>query len=284
MLIFKTKNDLNLHLQSRRSLGSTIGFVPTMGALHEGHLSLIQLAQKEHSTTVCSIFINPTQFTNAQDFEKYPITIEKDIELLKQVGCKVLFLPEVSEMYPEGLTSNTNYELGDLENLWEGAYRPGHFQGVCLIVEKLLRLVQPDTLFLGQKDFQQVAIIKKMINLKPDLQWIQVETGPTIREADGLAMSSRNLRLSEHERSQANAIYESYLQSKKDLKAGISIEEICKNYAAKLISSGFSKVDYVAFVDPVTMQLVDQNQDEIVLIVAAHLGPVRLIDNFKIKS
>lgn len=280
MLLFKTKYDLHKHLQQRRKLGEKIGFVPTMGALHEGHLSLINLSRKSNQTTVCSIFINPTQFTNAQDFEKYPVTIEQDIQLLQAAGCEVLFLPEVSEMYPDGFQTNETYDLGELEKLWEGEFRPRHFQGVCQIVEKLLRLVQPDTLFLGQKDFQQVAIIKRMLRLKEDLQWIQLVAGPTIRESDGLAMSSRNLRLTPIERQQALAIFQGFQHAKQALhEKHLSLEEICQNMEQNLLKSGFSKVDYVAFVEPINMIRLEKSHHPMVLIVAAYLGHVRLIDN-----
>lgn len=285
MLIFKTKNDLNQYLLNRRRLGEKIGFVPTMGALHEGHLSLINLSKKDHETTVCSIFINPTQFTNAQDFEKYPITIERDIQLLRASGCQVLFLPEVSEMYPEGVKLKEKYELGSIEHRWEGEFRPGHFQGVCQIVEKLLLLVEPDTLFLGQKDFQQVAILKQMLQVKKDLQWIQIITGPTLRETDGLAMSSRNLRLSPEERLQATSIYKGFQQVKIELSKGEkSLDNLCQNMEKLLLANGFSKVEYIAFVEPEQMVKIDKIQDKMVLIVAAQLGEVRLIDNYLFRS
>jgi len=285
MLIFKTKNDLNQYLLNRRRLGEKIGFVPTMGALHEGHLSLINLSKKDHETTVCSIFINPTQFTNTQDFEKYPITIERDIQLLRASGCQVLFLPEVSEMYPEGVQLKEKYELGSIEHRWEGEFRPGHFQGVCQIVEKLLLLVEPDTLFLGQKDFQQVAILKQMLQVKKDLQWIQIIAGPTLRETDGLAMSSRNLRLSPEERLQATSIYKGFQQVKLELSKGEkSLDNLCQNMEKLLLANGFSKVEYIAFVEPEQMVKIDKIQDKMVLIVAAHLGEVRLIDNYLFRS
>lgn len=285
MLIFKTKNDLNQYLLNRRRLGEKIGFVPTMGALHEGHLSLINLSKKDHETTVCSIFINPTQFTNTQDFEKYPITIERDIQLLRASGCQVLFLPEVSEMYPEGVKLKEKYELGAIEHRWEGEFRPGHFQGVCQIVEKLLLLVEPDTLFLGQKDFQQVAILKQMLQVKKDLQWIQIIAGPTLRETDGLAMSSRNLRLSPEERLQATSIYKGFQQVKLELSKGEkSLDNLCQNMEKLLLANGFSKVEYIAFVEPEQMVKIDKIQDKMVLIVAAHLGEVRLIDNYLFRS
>ncbi|RVU23566.1 pantoate--beta-alanine ligase [Sandaracinomonas limnophila] len=285
MLIFKTKNDLNQYLLNRRRLGEKIGFVPTMGALHEGHLSLINLSKKDHETTVCSIFINPTQFTNTQDFEKYPITIERDIQLLRASGCQVLFLPEVSEMYPEGVQLKEKYELGAIEHRWEGEFRPGHFQGVCQIVEKLLLLVEPDTLFLGQKDFQQVAILKQMLQVKKDLQWIQIIAGPTLRETDGLAMSSRNLRLSPEERLQATSIYKGFQQVKLELSKGEkSLDNLCQNMEKLLLANGFSKVEYIAFVEPEQMVKIDKIQDKMVLIVAAHLGEVRLIDNYLFRS
>src|SRR6476469_4861359 len=166
MTIFKRISDLSEHLNMLRSAQKTIGFVPTMGALHEGHLSLINTSKLKCDVTVCSIFVNPTQFNDPADFEKYPITIEKDIELLIRNGCDVLFLPSIVEMYPEGTSQTERYDLGELEDRLEGFYRPGHFQGVCRIVDKLLSAVQPDQLFMGQKDFQQCMVIKRLIELK----------------------------------------------------------------------------------------------------------------------
>ena len=155
MLIFKFAADIKKYLNAVKEKGAAIGFVPTMGALHNGHISLIKHSKKQTDITVCSIFVNPVQFNNAEDFEKYPITVENDILLLQENGCDILFMPSVAEMYPDEISKQKHYDLGRLENILEGKYRPGHFQGVCLVVEKLLTIVEPNILFLGQKDFQQ---------------------------------------------------------------------------------------------------------------------------------
>ncbi len=268
-------------MHTLREKKQKIGFVPTMGALHRGHLSLIDLSKKSHDVTICSIFVNPTQFNDLADFEKYPNTIEADKELLDSKNCDILFLPSVQEMYPNGLNEQKTYHLGSLETIWEGEYRPGHFQGVCLIVEKLLQLVRPDTLFLGQKDFQQVAVLRKMISQDVKLSSIQVVTGETIREADGLAMSSRNVRLNPDERKQAVAIYTGFQLVLKALQQQSPDLKFLKSmFEMHLKENGFHKIDYVAFIDPMEMEELAQISYPIVIIVAAFLGPVRLIDNF----
>src|SRR5215212_8351624 len=164
MIIFKTPDALSGHINQQKKSGKKIGFVPTMGALHEGHLSLIGVAKKPNDLTICSIFVNPTQFNNPEDFKLYPVTIEKDIEQLIRAGCDILFLPSVDEMYPAG-HSKKHYPLGRIETILEGYYRPGHFQGVCQIVDRLLDIVRPDNLYLGQKDFQQCMVIRKLLQL-----------------------------------------------------------------------------------------------------------------------
>ncbi|MFM6949223.1 MAG: pantoate--beta-alanine ligase [Aquirufa sp.] len=281
MLIFHSKSDLQNHLETLRSENKKIGFVPTMGALHLGHLSLIALSKESNDVTVCSIFVNPTQFNDPKDFEKYPSTIEADKQLLISEGCDILFFPTVDEMYPNGLNENKHFELGELEQIWEGEHRPGHFQGVCLIVEKLLQLVLPDTLFLGEKDFQQVAVLRKMIAQHKDLSNIQVLTGKTIREADGLAMSSRNLRLNPEERKQALAIYKGFQFIQQGiLNHSFDLNELKKQFEDQLYQNGFHKIDYIAFVEPNEMREISQLQFPFLVIVAAFLGQVRLIDNF----
>src|SRR6201991_5161482 len=209
MILFKKTGDLNRYLDQQRSSGATIGFVPTLGALHEGHISLIDISKKNTTLTVCSIFVNPTQFNDPKDYQKYPITIEKDIILLENAKVDVLFLPELDEMYPDGTKNLETYDLGSLETILEGKYRPGHFQGVCQVMRRLLQLVRPDDLFMGQKDYQQCMIVKRLIHL---MGWtINFHTCPIVREADGLAMSSRNVRLNPDERQRATATYKALL-------------------------------------------------------------------------
>ena len=166
MILFKKSADIHAWLQQCKKAGKTIGFIPTMGALHPGHISLLQSAIKADVVSVCSIFVNPAQFNDARDFENYPATIEKDIDALEKAGCDVLFLPSVSEMYPAGLGHAKTYDLGYLETVLEGKYRPGHFQGVCLVVHRLLNIIPADDLYLGQKDYQQCMVIKKLIELE----------------------------------------------------------------------------------------------------------------------
>jgi pantoate--beta-alanine ligase len=281
MLIFHSKSDLQNHLENLRFENKKIGFVPTMGALHLGHLSLIELSKQLNDVTVCSIFVNPTQFNDPKDFEKYPSTISEDKQLLIAHDCDILFLPSVNEMYPDGLNENKYFELGDLEQIWEGEHRPGHFQGVCMIVEKLLKLVLPDTLFLGEKDFQQVAVLRKMIAHDDVLSHINVIGGKTIREMDGLAMSSRNLRLNIQERKQALAIYEGFqLIQQGILNNTLDLIELKKKFENHLFQNGFHKIDYIAFVEPVEMREIKKIQFPFLVIVAAFLGQVRLIDNY----
>jgi pantoate--beta-alanine ligase len=215
MILFKTIADLTVYLDNKRNTPCSIGFVPTMGALHAGHLSLVEHSKKNTNVTVCSIFINPTQFNDPNDFAKYPVTLEQDLLLLEKAGCDIVFLPAVTEMYPAGTTATRHFELGHLETILEGKYRPGHFQGVCQVVHRLLEIVQPTALFLGRKDYQQCMVIKKLIGLA---EWnISLDIIPTLREASGLALSSRNLRLPEDNRRSASVIYRSRLYIKKTL-------------------------------------------------------------------
>jgi len=248
-----------------------------MGALHPGHISLIEMAKQQSGIVVSSIFVNPTQFNDPKDFEKYPITLEKDIDMLESAGCDALFLPSVNEMYPEGLQSNKHYELGYLETVLDGAYRPGHFQGVCLVVEKLLRITHPDKLFLGQKDYQQCMVLKKLVQLMQANT--QIVICPTQREKDGLAMSSRNMRLTEEARKKAPLIYQSLLWIQQNIKEG-DITGL-KNQAIKKLSVEGFKVDYIAIADAATLQLIDwwDGKTPLVALAAAFNGDVRLIDN-----
>ncbi|MFT3980721.1 MAG: pantoate--beta-alanine ligase [Ferruginibacter sp.] len=276
MILVKTIRDLQLQLTPHRQKGHRIGFVPTMGALHRGHLSLIEESRAISDITVCSIFVNPTQFNNKQDFEKYPVTITRDIDMLEGAGCDILFLPAVAEMYPANETL-PHYDLGYLETVLEGEFRPGHFQGVCQIVDKLLQAVQPTTLFLGQKDYQQCMVIARMIELRQHPVQLQICT--TVREQDGLAMSSRNMRLSDSERQQALYIIKTLRRIKQELRPG-DMDSLKKEAAAYLEQNGF-KVDYVAIADAGSLELVNDwdGKTAVVALVAAFLNEVRLIDN-----
>ncbi len=277
MVLFKKTADLSNWLESQRKNNCRVGFVPTMGALHTGHLSLVDSSKKENDITVASIFVNPTQFNDPKDLKKYPVTIEKDIDMLEKTGCDVLFLPPVKEIYPDGAASQKNYDLGFLETVLEGKYRPGHFQGVCMVVERLLNIVDPHNLYLGQKDYQQCMVITRLTELmgKP----INVDICPTLREKDGLAMSSRNMRLSTEERKTATAIYKCLSLAKEKLQAG-NIIPLKNEMKAMLEKAGF-KIDYAEIADAATLELIDEwdGQRKLVAVIAAFINEVRLIDN-----
>ncbi len=277
MIIFKHINGIQTYRQSQRSRRLITGFVPTMGALHHGHISLIEKAKRESDIAVSSIFVNPTQFNDPADFEKYPINLDKDIYLLEKAGCDVLFLPSVSEMYPEGLRQPKKYELGYLETVLDGAYRPGHFQGVCQVVEKLLNIIQPNKLFLGQKDYQQCTIIKKLTELMGIHTAIVI--APTQRESDGLAMSSRNTRLPDADRAKAPMIFQTLQMIIEEIKPG-DTKALKQKAVNKLTSQNF-RVDYVEIAEAATLKLVDEwdGNTPLIALAAAFIGDVRLIDN-----
>lgn len=279
MILFKHANDLVQYLDKQRQNGRSIGFVPTMGALHEGHLSLLQQARGAADLSVVSIFVNPTQFNDPADFEKYPVSIAADIGLLQEAGADVLFLPPVQEIYPDGPSQTTSYDLGPLETLLEGSFRPGHFQGVCQVVERLLRLVKPDILVMGQKDYQQCMVIHRLLEL---MQWqnsTRLLIGETLREPDGLAMSSRNRRLNTAERQQAIALYETLQYIKQNIAAG-RLVPLKQHSADSLVNKGF-RVDYVEIARADNLEPVDNwdGNTKLVALVAAFLNQVRLIDN-----
>jgi pantoate--beta-alanine ligase len=281
MILIKTKADLKniLHLLSPGN--EPVGFVPTMGALHEGHLSLVRSCKENNAICVCSIFVNPTQFNNKADFEKYPHTIEKDIDMLEAAGCDVLFLPSVAEMYPPGEPAE-QYALGYLETILEGRYRPGHFQGVCRIVDKLLAAVMPGNLYMGSKDYQQCMVIKKLVSLKGYQTTVNIQ--PTVREASGLAMSSRNMRLSPEQRIKALEISKCLFYIKDAVRPGYQ-QDLLERMRQMLEAAGF-KTDYVAIADAGTLEPVDNwdGATPLVALVAAYLDEIRLIDNILLKK
>lgn len=282
MLILKKPIALQDYLEQKRIEKQYIGFVPTMGALHKGHLSLIKTSVKNNRLTICSIFVNPTQFNDPNDFKKYPVTIEKDIQLLINSGCDILFLPSTEDVYPRGLSSLPKYKLGFLETVLEGKFRPGHFQGVCQVMHRLLEIVQPGNLYLGRKDYQQCMVIKKLIQLIGLTEFIQIVICPTLRESNGLAMSSRNSRLSTDERKKAVTISQELRYIKDNLKPGKTAA--IKEKVVQLLTEIDFKVDYVEIADAETLQPVidwDGNQ-KIVALAAAFINKVRLIDNMEI--
>ena len=282
MIIFKKTGQLSDYLFQKRNNQPKIGFVPTMGALHQGHHTLINTSVEANDLTVCSIFINPTQFNDKDDFNKYPVTIENDISMLESSGCDVLFLPPVSEIYPKGLNHLLNYKLGFLETVLEGEFRPGHFQGVCQVVHRLLDIVKPDRFYLGQKDYQQCMVIKKLLSLTGlDIQ-IKIEIVETVRETDGLAMSSRNKRLTAEARKNAVEISKSLLIVKEKIKKG-STEDLINTASVQLASKGF-KIDYIKIVNAESLTDVNDwdGKTKLVVLAAVFIDGVRLIDNMLI--
>ena len=276
MKVLKSKKTLIDYIERQREMGKKIGFAPTMGALHQGHLSLYKAAKKENDEVISSIFVNPTQFNNPDDFQKYPKTLEKDLELLEKAGVDAVYVPNVEEMYPDGLNSK-KYDFDGLENEMEGKYRPGHFDGVGTIVEELFRQVQPHNAYFGEKDYQQLAIIKKMVE-KTKLP-VKIHGVPTLREEDGLAMSSRNVRLTETQRKEATIIYETLEKVKEWFKV-ISLEEIKQKVTDIFRNSNF-ELEYFVIADEKTLKeanAIDENKEYRAFIVA-YAGEVRLIDN-----
>lgn len=283
MIVVNTRNDLQETLENHRVLGKTVGFVPTMGALHMGHLSLLQQAKSENDIVVCSIFVNPTQFNDPKDLDKYPRPIENDVILLQSVNCDILFLPEVNEMY--GNNEEWAHSFGEIETLWEGAMRPGHFKGVAQIVYKLLKLVHPNKSYFGQKDYQQTVIVKKLC--KDFSLTTEIIVCKVIREENGLAMSSRNIRLSENERHDASKIYEALISSKLLVQQKVyNIAYIIEQATAKLLEINNVTLEYISIVDAENMSEVSEinaNSKQL-MIIALRIGNTRLIDNMFINA
>ncbi|WP_437921030.1 pantoate--beta-alanine ligase [Sphingobacterium sp. LRF_L2] len=277
MKIVHTKQALESSLEGVRANGRKIALVPTMGALHAGHLSLIQEAQQIADLVVCSIFVNPTQFNDPKDLEKYPRPVENDLQLLQQAACDVVFMPTVEEMYPKN-DSPWHIDLGDLDQIWEGEKRPGHFQGVTQVVYKLFKLVLPDVACFGQKDFQQVMVIQRLIDLK-ELP-VKIHICPTIRSEEGLALSSRNVRLSAAGKQKALVLFRtlSYLKKHFTTKSPLSLKE---EGLQLLQDEQEVEVEYLAICESRTLaeaKQIDPDKKYVALLVAWIEG-VRLIDN-----
>lgn len=275
MILVSTVQELQNKLEERKSLG-TVGFVPTMGALHQGHLSLVEKAATENGTVVVSIFVNPTQFNDSKDLERYPRTLENDLELLKPTGCDVVFAPNAKEVYPNPDTRKFNF--GKLESVMEGKHRPGHFNGVAQVVSKLFDMIKPDKAYFGLKDFQQLAIIKSMVKQME----LSVEIIPCaiIREKNGLAMSSRNELLTPEQRKNAALLQETLLKAKE--QKGLKSVEDVRNGAIKNINKNpFLDLEYFEIVDVEQLQSIKTWNDRksVIACVAAFCGKVRLIDN-----
>lgn len=277
MQIIKSKEELQKAINLLRSEDKTIGFIPTMGALHQGHLSLLAAAQQNGQAVVCSIFVNPTQFNDKKDFEKYPITLEEDIAKLLDANCDILFLPAVEEIYPDGTDQLEAYELGYIETVLDGASRPGHFQGVAQVVSRLFDAVQPDDVYMGQKDYQQCLVIQRLMVLRKDT--FNLHFVPTQREPDGLAMSSRNRRLNDNQRALASLLYQCLvsIEAQQGRRPFAVVQKECMDLLAH---KGFTP-DYVALADAATLEpLADYDPSKkMIALIAAFIGEIRLIDN-----
>ena len=278
MLIFHKVTDIQNYLSNNFWDKKTIGFVPTMGALHQGHLSIIKQSKAENDITIASIFVNPTQFNNKDDFDKYPNTIGTDIEKLVAEGTDILLLPNVSEMYPDGTLYEINFDAGYLDTIMEGTFRPGHFKGVAQIVKRLLDIVQPTTLYLGQKDYQQFMVVKKMIT---DLKIpVYLKMASTLREEDGLAMSSRNMRLDEASRRNAVSVFAILKKAATDAKQ-YSVAEAKANALKSLQEIPQATPEYLEFANAENLALIEKYDISVptVICVAVWIGGIRLIDN-----
>lgn len=276
MQVLKSKNELVSLIDNYKKEGKTIGFVPTMGALHNGHLSLVKECKKNSDITVVSIFVNPTQFNDLEDLKRYPRTLDKDTELLKTVDCDLVFAPSVEEIYPEPDTRKFNF--GYIESVMEGAKRPGHFNGVGQVVSRLFDIVRPDKAFFGMKDFQQVAIIKNMVKqLNYD---IQIVPCPIIREESGLALSSRNTLLDAEHKKNAPHIYAT-LKKACNLASEMSVSNLKKWITDEINSNPYLETEYVEIVDDTTLKVTEDWAEEgtKVACVAVYAGKIRLIDN-----
>jgi pantoate--beta-alanine ligase len=283
MIIITTVKETKAFLSKQRSAGVTIGFVPTMGALHKGHLRLIKQSCAENDITVCSIFVNPIQFNNPEDLKKYPRTLTQDVKMLEEAGCNMVFNPSAEEMYPKGNSGDIDIDFGMLDKVMEGRYRPGHFKGVAIVVNKLFGIVGPTRAYFGKKDFQQLTIIKHMVKaLSLPVEIISCET---VRESDGLAMSSRNMRLSIAERNLAPRIYE-VLCKVKDKLGKQPVREVKEWAIKKLEETSEFRVEYFEIGDKESLLPMDNwsHKDSAVAFTAVNLGDVRLIDNIELFS
>lgn len=281
MRVVKTISELKSLISGYKQENKTVGLVPTMGALHAGHKSLVDRARKENDIVVVSVFVNPTQFNNKQDLATYPRTEERDCALLEAAGCDVVFMPAVEEVYPE--PDNRQFDLGAVAEVMEGAHRPGHFNGVAQIVSKLFGFVEPDRAYFGEKDFQQIAVIRKMVQLEGFK--LQIVACPIKREDDGLALSSRNVRLTAEQRQLAPNIYRVLKESCNFAKSH-TVAETEKFVVDNLNALPQMEVEYYSIVDALTMQPVSDwvDADSITGCITVYCGEVRLIDNIAYKK
>ena len=280
-LLFKKVREIRNHLHSLRcEKGVSVGFVPTMGYLHEGHKALIKESKMQNDLTVVSVYVNPTQFLPGEDYTRYPRDLDRDVAICEELGVDVVFAPTDGEIYPEG--ARTEVRVKDLDEILEGEFRPGHFTGVATVVLKLLNIVQPDRAYFGEKDYQQLKIIERLV--RDLLLPVKVVPVSIVREKDGLAYSSRNVYLSKEERESALSIYKSFLLAQELIKKGERRAEVLREEMERFIKSFplVSKIDYIAFTDP------DLNPKDRVdrgdrILIALWVGKTRLIDNWKVE-
>lgn len=282
MIIFTEKQPLKVYLSQLKAQNKTIGFVPTMGALHQGHLSLIEKAQQKNDIVIVSIFVNPTQFDNKEDLKKYPKTLENDTKLLESVSCDVLFYPSVKEIYADNISSE-KFDFDGLEHQMEGKFRDGHFDGVGTIVKTLFEIVNPDRAYFGQKDFQQLQIVKKMVR-KNHLN-VKIKGCPIFREDDGLAMSSRNSRLTDEHRNAAPFIYKTLKKAKRKFSKQ-NTGEVVKWVENKFRKHPLLKLEYFTIADEKTLKTIKNKESnkKYRAFIAVFAGEIRLIDNIRLKN
>ena len=275
MQIVRSSEELAL---ARAALRETVALVPTMGALHAGHMALIAEAKKRADNVIASIFVNPTQFGAGEDFGRYPRKEADDAKMLEEAGCDLLWAPSVDDMYPEGFA--TTVSVSGVSDRWEGEARPGHFDGVATVVAKLLLAVRPDIALFGEKDFQQLAVIQRMtadLNIPVEIVGV-----PTVRELDGLALSSRNVYLSSDERERAVALPNALKIARDAIRAGTEVGLALQQAKQSLVDAGFLRIDYFALVDTATLEPLDESKNDMRLIAAAVIGTTRLIDNLTV--
>jgi pantoate--beta-alanine ligase len=279
MTTLRTKQELHDFLETKAT-SKSVGFVPTMGALHEGHLSLLKKAQEKDEIVICSIFVNPTQFNEASDYDSYPKVLAEDLNLLSKLNIDAVFAPNVSQIYPKGTEKIPHYEIGSLDSVLEGKHRPGHFQGVCHIIEVFLKMIKPDHIYMGEKDFQQIAVVQKLIEIKKHKT--KLVPCATLRKESGLAMSSRNTRLSEEGKMNA-AVFHQSLCFIRENSSEESFSVLKEKAELKMKAVGFTP-EYIALCNANTLEeLSDFKMNKPMrLIGAAFLEDVRLIDNIAI--
>jgi pantoate--beta-alanine ligase len=261
--------------RARGALEGSLALVPTMGALHAGHMTLVEEARRRAAKVAATIFVNPTQFGANEDFGRYPRREGEDARMLEQAGCDLLWMPSAADVYPEGFS--TSVHVAGVSDRWEGQARPGHFDGVATVVAKLLMSVRPDVAIFGEKDFQQLAVIRRLaadLNIATEIVAV-----PTVREADGLALSSRNAYLSEDQRQRAAALPRALEYARGAILDGTPVRMVLDTARKSLVEAGFSRIDYLALVDAATLEPLEAPAGEMRLIAAAVIGPTRLIDN-----